>query len=292
MLFEDGLHGVINKVKIKWKYENDEELVTLIYLVKHYRDVIPASMLKTTIFSLEMLYIPNARMDRVKNNNEVFTLKYFCDVINWLNFDEVIVLDPHSTVSPALLKNVVVMSPQKYIKYAIDDIEGIDIDGGEKYGGKSIIYFPDEGAMKRYGDLSVFGERTIIYGNKVREWKTGKILELTIHTRNGVNITDALGELPLAGEVVLMVDDIVSYGGTMAYSADKLRKLGAIAVYGYASHIENSVLDEEKSLLLKRIKDGTVDGLFTTDSLYSGDYPLIDVIGKYSDVMDQWKTKL
>lgn len=45
-------------------------------------------------------------MDRVKNPDEVFTLKYFCEFINDLKFDVVYVNDPHSDVSMALLNNV------------------------------------------------------------------------------------------------------------------------------------------------------------------------------------------
>jgi ribose-phosphate pyrophosphokinase len=72
-----------------------------------------------------------------------------------------------------------------------------------------------------------------------------------------------------------MVDDIISYGGTLAYSADSLKKLGASAIYAYASHTENSVLDEENGTLLKRLNDGTVDEVFTTSSIYTGNHPKI-----------------
>ena len=42
-----------------------------------------------------MPYIPNARQDRVKGPEDVFTLKYFANVINALGFRTVTVLDPH-----------------------------------------------------------------------------------------------------------------------------------------------------------------------------------------------------
>lgn len=292
MLFEAGLEDIFNSkagnyavmfFNFEWVYENDEELITIMYLLRHYREKIPVPYLAKTKFRLTMNYLPNARMDRTKDVSEVFTLKYFCEFINSLNFDEVVVLDPHSNVGVALLNNLTVKSPEAYIKSVLDDIEGKYIDGGEKYAGSSVIYFPDEGAMKRYSGMFVFKERTIIYGDKVRDWKTGTITGLKIKDRNGSELSRLSVNNPVNGAVVLMIDDIVSYGGTLAYSADSLKELGATAIYAYVSHTENSVLDGEKGTLLKRLESGVVDELFTTDSLYTGEHPRITVLNE-SDI--------
>lgn len=285
MLFDAGLDYLYNSNAVcgarvfsfRWKYENDEELITLMYLVNHYRDIVPIPYKSNLYYSLVMDYLPNARMDRTKENCEVFTLKYFCQFINSLNFDEVVVLDPHSNVGVALLNNIVVKSPERFIEAALYDIEGGNIDGGQKYSGTTVIYFPDEGAMKRYSDMDVFKNRTIIYGHKIREWKTGEIVGLKIRDRDGEEILRGSSKNPVNGKVVLMVDDIISYGGTLAYSADGLRKLGALAVYAYASHTENSILNAEKGKLLNRLNSGVVDELFTTDSLYHDEHPRITV---------------
>ena len=262
------------KIEIKWTYESEEELVSLIYIVSHLHETIPLKV-KNIPFILYMPYLPNARMDRTKNISETFTLKYFCQIINSLKFDAVKIFDPHSNVGPALIDNVFVVSPENYIEYAIEDIEGVEIDGGVTYRGKTVIYFPDEGAMKRYKDMHCFKGREIIYGMKEREWSTGKIKGLKILDQDGHDLGDYLAHSRIEGKVVLMVDDIISYGGTLAYSADSLKKLGASAIYAYASHTENSVLDEEKGTLLKRLNDGTVDEIFTTNSLYTGEHPKI-----------------
>ena len=84
------------KAFITWLYENNEELLGLYFLTKHLqakgiRDI-----------SLKLPYIPNARQDRVKKSEDVFTLKYFAEIINSLGFSKVTVLDPHSYVSEAL----------------------------------------------------------------------------------------------------------------------------------------------------------------------------------------------
>lgn len=235
---------------VEWFYQNDAEMFYLMLVKKHidryFSDV---------DCYLSMPYIPNARMDRVKNDDEVFTLKYFCDFINSLNFTSVYVLDAHSDVSTALLNNCENDNPRDYIKDAIRHISD-DI----------VLYFPDAGAAKRYSDL--FPDIAYCYGEKKRDWKTGKILGLEIRD-NGID---------LAGKTVLMIDDIISYGGSLFYSANALKEAGADKVYAYATHTENSVLDREKGTLIKSLEDNTVERLFTTDSLFSGRHDKITVL--------------
>ena len=211
-----------------------------------------------------MHYAPNARMDRVKHDEEVFTLKYFCQVINDLHFDRVIVLDPHSNVTPALLDRVEVLSPKNAIENAIHDLHFQETD---------YLYFPDEGAAKRYADLFP-DKKNVLIGHKVRDWETGKIQGLRITTPEGYEPDD----FQCMGRNVIMIDDIISYGGTLAYSADKLKELGFEHIYAYATHVENSILDKEKGTLLKRLENGTVDRIYTTSSLYSGKHEKITVL--------------
>lgn len=108
LMKEDSVYYSAYGSTIIWKYENDREFLALIYLVKHLRR---RSFNK---ISLWMPYIPNARMDRVKHNEDVFTLKYFTEIFNDLHFDSVTVLDPHSSVSEALIDNLNVINPKIY----------------------------------------------------------------------------------------------------------------------------------------------------------------------------------
>lgn len=248
--------AVDNCMSFKWYYENDEELVTLMFLVKHFDDVCPE---RDKV--LYMPYVPNARMDRTKHDEEVFTLKYFCEVINSLNFKQVVILDPHSNVTPALLDRVVVKSPRSIIFGVVEKLGLTE---------KDYVYFPDEGACKRYSDLFPFKENTLI-GHKVRDWETGKIQGLRITGPNG----EVWSPKHFEGRNVIMIDDIISYGGTLAYSADELKKLGFEHIYAYATHTENSILDPEKGTLLKRLENGTVDHIYTTCSTYTGKHDKI-----------------
>ncbi len=67
-------------------------MAAILFLTKHLKNL-------GYNVSLDMPYIPNARQDRVKGENDVFTLKYFAEFINSLDFDRVFVLDPRSNVS-------------------------------------------------------------------------------------------------------------------------------------------------------------------------------------------------
>lgn len=94
---------------IEWFFESMEELTAVEYITRYCWDhrVVP---------NLYMPYIPDARMDRVKHENELFTLKYFAQTINSLHFGKVEVLDPHSDVSAALFNKVHVESPNRMIE--------------------------------------------------------------------------------------------------------------------------------------------------------------------------------
>lgn len=246
-------------VDIVWKYENDREFLALIYLVKHLRSHGAEGI------RLFMPYIPNARMDRVKNPEDVFTLKYFAELLNSLNFDEVEVLDPHSSVSEALINNLVVRTPEDCINRVLNEIgvncyveqNPIDFDlPRKKY--SLTMFYPDEGAMKRYSGMISL---PYAFGIKKRDWETGQILGL-----------DVAGEVDaIRGRDILIVDDICSRGGTFLHSAKKLKELGARNIYLYVSHCENTVLDGDL------LTSGLVKRVYTTDSIFTKSHELIEV---------------
>lgn len=265
-IFDFPIESIGNSVKIEWQYENDNEFFLLFCCVKHIKQ-----NFKNTEIVLNIPYVYGARMDRTKSNEEVFTLKYFANFINSLNLDKVVIFDPHSDVTPALMNNVQVINPEQMILNTIDVIKKIDTNH------KLVIYFPDYGAKKRYGNY--FKGYDIVFGIKNRDWNTGKILGIDICDSDGINLNYSVNfKDVLKDKTVLMVDDIVSYGGTLAYSADKLKEFECGDIYAYVSHTENSVLNEEKCKLLERLKNGTVKKVFTTDSLYTGNSEYIDVI--------------
>ena len=67
------------------------------------------------------------------------TLKWFAKFINTLDFDDVLVDDPHSNVSAALLDRVKVYDAQPHIQKALDKLDDKNV----------LLCYPDEGAAKR-----------------------------------------------------------------------------------------------------------------------------------------------
>ena len=253
---------------ITWNYESDEELITLIYIVNHIRKTWQAAPIH-----LNMPYIPNARMDRTKNPGEVFTLKYFATLINGIHFDEVFVLDPHSDVSVALIDRISVINPDDYIAKTIQTIKDNNHIDNDK---EIVLYFPDAGAYKRYKDIECLKPYEKIYGQKVRDWNTGKITGLTIVDKDNNTITGSF-----ENNYILMIDDIISYGGTMYYSAIKINEFNPKKIYAYATHVEpKSFWNIDNGTFRKAFgysnKDGSenkqiVTKLFTTNSIYNLD---------------------
>lgn len=238
---------------VEWIYEKEEELSALIYIARHLKD---NPYTKSVV--LQMNYFPNARMDRIHEEDEVFTLKGFADVINWLGFDSVKTLDVHSNVGFALIKNICLSSPKKYIDIVIGNIRTPNSE--------LVLYFPDEGSAKRYSNM--FPQYKYCYGEKNRDWETGKILGLNIRS-NGIDLTD---------KTVLMIDDIISYGGSLHYSAVELKGFNVLKIYAFVTHTENNILDKKKGTLIKDLENNIVERLFTTNSLFTRTHKKITVM--------------
>ncbi|MBQ7774428.1 MAG: ribose-phosphate pyrophosphokinase [Lachnospiraceae bacterium] len=233
------------KVTITWLFENNEEFVALYFLTKHLQAKGIADI------DLRLPYIPNARQDRVKAQEDVFTLKYFAELINDLKFSKVKVLDPHSYVSEALIDHIDIQTPKKYVEKVLEELK--------KQGENNILmFFPDEGAMKRY---STMFELPYAFGMKKRDWTTGQIQGL-----------DVAGQTEfIKDSTVLIVDDICSKGGTFYYSAKALKELGAGKVYLYISHCENSIFEGEL------LTTDLIEKVYTTNSIFTKEHEKVEV---------------
>lgn len=221
-------------ITVTWLYESDAELFTLMCINDHY----PRHKK-----ILQLPYVPHARMDRVKNPTDVFTLKTFCKAINSMDFSGVIVTDPHSNVTPALLDKVTVISPVDTIQKAFNNAAAkgiVDLDD-------LVLFFPDDGAAKRYSDSFT---QPHTHGIKKRDWNTGRIESLVIANPDVVK-----------GKEVFIIDDICSYGGTFARAGKALKEAGAKKVALFVTHCEPNIFKGSV------FEEGNVDFVMTTNSL-------------------------
>ena len=242
-LSENELPTSSQDVYVEWYYDSDAEFIIVAYLAMFYKNLGCGR-------SLFLPYLPNARMDRVKYRTDVFSLKFFAALLNALEFDEVYVLDPHSSVSEALIENLHIVKSDHLFSNVYNNI-------ASDYDVEPIVVYPDEGAMKRYAQTSC---RTYPYafGIKNRDWKTGEIKGLEIF---GANPDD------IVGKPVIIRDDICSYGGTFYYTAKKLKEMGAGDIYLFVTHCEENVYygDFDGQNLLET---GLINHIYTTNSIY------------------------
>lgn len=170
-------------------------------------------------FDLIMPYIPYARQDRQCEEGESFTLKVFTTLINSANFDNIIVLDAHSDVAPALLNNCTNISNEQYVDMTFHYI-------AEYYDADITLISPDSGANKKanklYDNLQVFS--SLVKCDKRRDTKTGKLNGFEVFTND------------LKGKTCLITDDICDGGRTFIGIAEELKKKNAGKIYLFVTH--------------------------------------------------------
>ena len=235
-------NGMIKRFnEISWFFESMEELFTLIGLV---------DKLKDTQVDLYLPYMPNARMDKIQNDNEGFMLKYFVETIDNLGFNKITIIDPHSDVYKEWVKHTEWIYDEDLVKRLITISKNI-IKMTEKTDHVTLVY-PDAGARSRY--TSIIGANENLYGVKERDHATGNIISF-----------DLVGNVP--SNPILIVDDICSKGGTFHFTAKKLREKGFTGpIYLYITHAEETI---EQGELLK--PESEIKRIFTTNSIMRKD---------------------
>ncbi|GKX67111.1 ribose-phosphate pyrophosphokinase [Inconstantimicrobium mannanitabidum] len=229
--------------EIKLKFENDEDLTHLMFLKSHLDEFrLKASLIFT--------YMPYSRMDRTEGMT-VFTLKYLCKLINNLDFQQVVIYEPHSEVCVALLDRVKVINMSAEITKSL--LEEFKSAKEEVY-----LIYPDAGAAKRYGKQIHY--ENILTATKERDFKTGNIKKLELN-----------GTVSKKGFKAIIVDDLCSKGGTFILTAEKLKEIGASEVYLVVTHCENTIFEGEI------LKNDLIKKVYTTNSILNEEHQKINI---------------
>lgn len=194
---------VSSKHIISWYFENNEEILSLYLLVNHVK-----SKSRNPIH-LIMPYIPSSIIDQPEDNANIYTLKYFCNLINSLEFEKVRVLDPHSYVSVALLNNVEVYDIKPYIEAACDKTHSENLR----------IYFPTEADEIKY---SPYVNKTIL----------------------GRTINKNVGDY----DILIITDYINSSNQNLNDIIETLIKNDANKIYLYATHYKLTETNPETKI--------------------------------------------
>lgn len=205
-------------VHVKLEYTGDADIWHLFVLSQWLFDCYT-----TEPKFLHIPYMPYSRADRSQEGS-IFTLRYFADIINQFQWDEVLIDEPHSDVTMQLIKNAVQRNTTMMLLPEV--MKSIGWETLVDY-----IVFPDEGAQERYlGQSTIFLNQNWLAATKKRDFDTGKILDITF--------PDPVDPPP--GTKALIVDDLCSKGGTFIGTAQKLRDMGFAKVHLLVTHMEHA----------------------------------------------------
>lgn len=185
---------------------------------------------------LKIGYVPYARQDRVANPGEALSIEAMADFINMMQFKSVTIFDPHSDVTPALIRNCHVVSQADIF----DEYLILDQTSGYQHHklnpAEWVLVCPDNGAVKKTDKLAKkFGFAGVVYMDKNRDTQTGKItgtFPRSFVTSEGVH--EHMEELE--GKRLLVVDDICDGGYTFIQIANELRTFSPKDLYLYVTH--------------------------------------------------------
>lgn len=208
---------------IEWIFEKNEEFFVIQMLVKFLQN-------RGHKISLHVPFCPYGQQDR-KIPGQLFSFKYFAQILNDMNLNEVVFLDPHSLVMDAAVRN----SSVRYLDIS-EQMEEYDM-----------LFYPDNGAAKKYSEI--YSGRPYRFGNKKRNLDTGEILKYEVIADRG----------DIEGKKVLIVDDLCMGGRTFKEAAKALKELGAAKIGLQITH-----LMPESQTFIQELKSFGIEELFTT----------------------------
>lgn len=231
---------VNHPVKIKSPFNSFRDLEIIIAATKALR------RLGVDTIHLYIPYLLGARSDRqfVEGGNS-YLVDVIAPIINAQEYKSVTVIDVHSDVAAACIKNLKVIKNTELVSFAL---RSISTNIGVK---DMVMISPDAGAYKKIFDVAKeFGIEYVVTASKVRELSTGKIIST---------------EVPLNPEhynkTFVIVDDICDGGRTFIEIAKAIKiifpsaKIHLIVTHG----IFSAGFDELGKYF---------DGIFCTNSIH------------------------
>lgn len=238
------------------RIKNSNDFFELAQVVDAVRQYCLAAVIKIPVLNLILPYIPYSRQDRVCAKGDSFSLKVFANLINSLEFERVVVADPHSNISVSLINNCVALSQfnivdkTQYLRTTL---------------GAGIFVAPDEGSIKKTSELAkYFNHERFVPASKIRNLSTGQILGISVQ------------ENDFKGRDVVVCDDICDGGFTFTLLAQELNKrnVGKISLF---------VVFGIFSKGLRCLYEGGISEVITTDA-FSTSTPNDAVEGKFTQV--------
>lgn len=189
------------------------KLMALMMTVDAIRRVNPEAKITAAI-----PYFPYARQDRVCNDGEALSVSVVANLINSLDLTSVEIVDPHSNVVAALIKNVRIRTQASFMNSIKAHLASSILP-------KDVwLMAPDQGAYKKVLDLAADNNFAgFLHAIKERDPKTMEIKQ--------VQIQGAVRD-----KHILVVDDICDGGRTFLELGQILKAEGAASIRLFVTH--------------------------------------------------------
>lgn len=200
--FNSGV-GLEDEISLMARLSSSDHIMDLLLVTEFLKSK------SKRLSNLVMPYVPYARQDRRTTNQSPYSLSVFADLINNLGYEKVHMYEPHSEITPALIKNSVVHTFDRAAISFINEFSKND----------AILLAPDHGAVKRVFRVSEQTNLPFMVANKIRDPATGKL-----------HITDIFGlenhkTAIRNGKPVIVLDDICDGGATFNQLGDYIYDL-------------------------------------------------------------------
>jgi len=211
-------------------------------------------------------YFGYQRQDHVFREGEDVSVKVIAEILDKFQLNRLIAIDLHSVkIKEAFNLPVVQLSAMTIFAEEIMKM------GWNK--GSTTLVSPDTGGMRRIKILSeMLGNMPFAVIEKNRDLATGNVSAEKVEGK--------------IGRKVIIVDDMISSGGTIAVAAELLKKQGAGEICVFATH---AVFSEKAPQILQKAE---VNKVYVTDTVFVPSekrFPKLEILSVAKLISDQLK---
>lgn len=208
--------------------------------------------------------------DKVFRDGEPIAAKVVANLVSHAYVKRAFLLDLHNSSTPGFfaIPTHHVSAQPLFVDYAQTQFKQA-LEAGEV-----LAASPDFGGLKR---ARVFANKVgvdLVNIDKHRNLRTGEVSAIQIQGGNVEN------------KIVLIMDDVIVSGGTVAEAARLLKKEGAREVHFFASHC--LMVGSAK----ENLADPAIDSIITTNSVEHGDLPstfkVLDAAALFTEELQDW----
>ena len=186
-------------------------------------------------------YMGYSRQDKLHRIGEPISARVIAKFIETTQFDEIIATDLHNDAIVGFFQIPVIHVSA--LTTLADEVKKMNIDNG-------IVISPDVGGVKRARNMAYLLDMPMVVMEKRR----------FLDKHDTSESYQIIGDV--SGKTAIIVDDIISTGGTIAHAAESLKEAGAIGVVVAATH---GVLAGEA---VEKLSRAPIDRVIVTNSIH------------------------